>query len=46
MSDRTCSPKEIIKLASEKRIKAIALTYHDSVEGVIFISHVEYMKIL
>lgn len=34
MSDGSCSPKKIIKLASEKGIKAIALTDHDSVEGV------------
>lgn len=34
MSDGSCSPKNIIKLASEKGIKAIALTDHDSVEGV------------
>lgn len=34
MSDGTCSPREIIKLASEKGMKAIALTDHDSVEGV------------
>jgi predicted metal-dependent phosphoesterase TrpH len=34
MSDGTCSPKEIIELANQKKIKAIALTDHDSIEGV------------
>ncbi|OAM92537.1 hypothetical protein SAMN04515679_0606 [Pelosinus fermentans] len=34
MSDGTCSPKEIIELANQKKIRAIALTDHDSIEGV------------
>jgi predicted metal-dependent phosphoesterase TrpH len=34
MSDGTCSPKEIIELAKQKKIRAIALTDHDSIEGV------------
>lgn len=34
ISDGTLSPTEIIKLASDRRIKAVALTDHDSVEGL------------
>jgi len=33
-SDGTCSPKELIKLASQKEIKAIALTDHDNIDGL------------
>lgn len=35
LSDGTCSPKEIIKLAYKNNIKAIALTDHDNIEGNI-----------
>lgn len=35
VSDGYNSPTEIIKLANEKRIKAIALTDHDSIEGLV-----------
>ena len=34
VSDGTDSPSEIIKMAHEKKIKAIALTDHDSIEGI------------
>lgn len=34
ISDGASSPEEIIKLAAMKNIKAVALTDHDSVEGV------------
>jgi predicted metal-dependent phosphoesterase TrpH len=34
VSDGTNSPREIIKMAYEKKINAIALTDHDSVEGI------------
>lgn len=34
MSDGTYSPKEIVGLALESQVRAIALTDHDSVEGV------------
>jgi len=34
MSDGTCSPKEIIELACEKNVKAIALTDHDNIDGI------------
>lgn len=34
VSDGTDSPSEIIKIASDKKIKAIALTDHDSIEGL------------
>ncbi|WP_243184243.1 PHP domain-containing protein [Clostridium beijerinckii] len=33
MSDGSDTPKELIKIASEKNIKAVALTDHDSIEG-------------
>ena len=32
-SDGTCSPKEVVKLAKEKGLKAIAITDHDGVGG-------------
>ncbi|MBC8060037.1 MAG: PHP domain-containing protein [Clostridiaceae bacterium] len=35
VSDGTDSPSEIIKMAFEKKIKAIALTDHDSIEGLL-----------
>jgi predicted metal-dependent phosphoesterase TrpH len=35
VSDGSNSPAEIIKMAYEKKIKAIALTDHDSVEGIL-----------
>ena len=34
VSDGTDSPSEIIKMAFDKKIKAIALTDHDSIEGI------------
>jgi len=34
MSDGTCSPKEIIELASKNKVKAIALTDHDNIDGL------------
>jgi len=34
MSDGTCSPKEIIELACKKKVKAIALTDHDNIDGI------------
>lgn len=34
ISDGTCSPKEIIELAAANNLHAIALTDHDSIEGV------------
>lgn len=34
MSDGTCSPKELIKLAYQKSVKAIALTDHDNIDGL------------
>lgn len=34
MSDGTLTPKEIVKLAARKGLKAIALTDHDTFEGV------------
>lgn len=34
ISDGTLSPKDLIKLASVSNIKAIALTDHDSIEGI------------
>src|SRR5471030_19574 len=34
VSDGTSSPSEIIKMAYERRIKAVALTDHDSIEGI------------
>lgn len=34
MSDGTLSPKEVIKLAAEKNVKAIALTDHNSIDGL------------
>jgi len=33
-SDGTCSPKELIKLANQKGVKAIALTDHDNIDGL------------
>lgn len=33
MSDGSCKPMEVIRLANENNIKAIALTDHDSIEG-------------
>ena len=35
VSDGTSSPKEIIKMAYEKKLKAVALTDHDSIEGIL-----------
>lgn len=35
VSDGTTSPSEIIRIAYEKKIKAVALTDHDSVEGIV-----------
>jgi len=35
VSDGTDSPSEIIKIANEKQIKAVALTDHDSIEGIL-----------
>lgn len=34
ISDGTFSPREVIRIASKSNIKAIALTDHDSIEGV------------
>lgn len=34
MSDGTLSPKEIVQLAAEKDVKAIALTDHDCIDGI------------
>lgn len=33
-SDGTCSPKEIIEMAARKKLRAIALTDHDNVDGL------------
>ena len=33
-SDGTCSPKEVVKLAKENELYAIALTDHDTIDGV------------
>lgn len=33
-SDGTLSPSEVVRLAKEKNLKAIALTDHDTVAGV------------
>lgn len=33
-SDGTCSPKELVDLAISKNLKAIALTDHDTIEGL------------
>lgn len=34
ISDGSCTPKEVIELAAHENIKAIALTDHDSIEGI------------
>ena len=34
MSDGTCSPKELIRLAYKTGVKAIALTDHDNIDGL------------
>jgi len=34
VSDGTNSPSEIIQMAYEREIKAVALTDHDSIEGI------------
>ncbi|MEG0013705.1 MAG: PHP domain-containing protein [Cellulosilyticaceae bacterium] len=34
MSDGTCSPKEIVTLAVENSVKVIALTDHDTIDGL------------
>lgn len=34
MSDGTCSPKEIIALAAENGVKVVALTDHDTIDGL------------
>jgi len=33
VSDGTCSPREIVSLAQKQRLKAIAITDHDTVDG-------------
>lgn len=35
MSDGACSPKKIIELAAKADIKAVALTDHDNIDGII-----------
>lgn len=34
ISDGSCTPKELIELAAHENIKAVALTDHDSIEGI------------
>ena len=33
-SDGTCTPTEVVRLAAQKRLRAMALTDHDTVSGV------------